>query len=116
MALFLVLFILLYFRCTVTKLRPDECFNIGGLYLVRPSTTAQVMTNCGTTETDVCTYNVESLEEAIAICDDDPRCTTFTYDGSQMNIVNQFTTTPASGLTNLYRKAINPIRLTSSLT
>lgn len=116
MALLLMLFILLYFRCTTTKLRPDECYNIGGLYLVRPATTAQVMSNCGDSETDICTYQVDTLKEAIAICDNNPRCTTFTYDGSQMNIVDQFTTTSAGNLTNLYRKAINPIRLTSTLT
>ena len=90
LALLLMLFMLLYFRCNATKLRPDECYNIGGLYLVRPATTAQVMTNCGTSETDICTYPVDSLEEAITICNNNPRCTTFTYDGSQMNIVDQF--------------------------
>lgn len=116
LALLLMVFILLYFRCNTTKLRPDECYNIGGLYLVRPSTTAQVMTNCGTNQTEICTYQTNSLEEAIAICDANPKCTTFTFDGSQMNIVDQFTTASASNMTNLYRKAINPIRLTSTLT
>lgn len=116
LALLLILFIVLYFRCNTTKLSPDECYNIGGLYLVRPATTAQIMTNCGSTQTEVCTFQVNTLQDAIGICDGDPRCTTFTYDGSQMNIVNQFTMENASAVTNLYRKAINPIRLTSTLT
>ncbi len=83
--LFLMLVIMtsFYTSSIATRVDPRSCPTTAGSYGVEAGVTASVL---GTCNNKPCTFTVDSIAEAINLCDADAaRCSSFYYDGINMS-------------------------------
>lgn len=103
-----IFFIVMYFRSTVVMVRPIDCLTRTGLYGVTPATTGYVYTICGPNNNSACTFEVDTLQDAISRCDTDPeRCRAFIYTekfGRMSYIDWNQAYLPGNSQTNLYQR------------
>ena len=95
MSVVALIFILLYSRCTITQLSPNQCSSSTGTYGLTPETSGTTSsTNLGVT-----------LLQATVICDQNPNCTAFSYntEGMIMNILDITKPFVPSPTYNLYQ-------------
>jgi hypothetical protein len=114
LALLFLFSIMMYFQCSVSKIRPDECLGVGRYYVL-PGQAGSIQSNCSSTQTQNCIFNVNNLQDAINICNADDRCRAFTLNENEMWYTDINSVTSSNPAVNTYYKGVNVIRLTSGL-
>jgi hypothetical protein len=108
--LLIVTFYVFYLLYTVYKIEkeyidPKYCPPQINGYLVTPATTGILKSNCGTNKSELCQFSINILFDSIAKCNDlGSNCINFTFDGQNMNVVDERNLIGSDQGTNLYTK------------
>jgi len=109
-----IFFIAMYFRCSVINVNPSQCGASYGIYAVEAGRTGNVISTCGGSGNQPCTFVISTLQEAVELCNDNSDvCTAFYYSelNRNMSYIDPASTLKDVNLGGLYRRNVNPIRV-----
>lgn len=107
-------FIFLYFRATVTLVPPSQCGTSYGVYSVDSGKSGQILQTCGTSGNQICTFDIITLNDAIAFCDQNAdTCAAFYFSEvtRNMSFIDITAATIPTIWGGLYRRKVNPTTL-----
>ena len=104
---FIIIFLIFYIvSISISKIDPQNCPQVYGLYGVSTNQNIRILKSCGTDKNSQCTfYNINSLNDAELMCNILPDiCSSFTYSDTTkiMNIVDS--TSTSGGEYNVYTR------------
>lgn len=109
LAVVALIFILLWIFGTSSITQQSVCF---GAFGVKPGIDGNAATQCGTSGSDLCVFNINSLSGCIDQCNNlSSICNTFSYNSSTQTMriiqgtINEF----ASSTSDLYIRQIGPV-------